>query len=691
MGFEKLNIGQGIDKIKEGLQGNTVDKFRAASSSETAGAVLMNAFDPDDPSNSSTAGTVQGGPAKVGAVQSDFNPFNVFRYKRFAKGDGGTNYDFKKHSDLNLYNGQIGGLNQEENNSKANLFSYIKNALVEPTVQKYNIGDFQKNVRNPTANQIIEASGNADLDSIGPAPYSANDFVFCKHYGKIPNNRLVTLRRFLQPVQDNLKIIKRGEGAADDTIAVPISQGLTYFGEGTDNELSKILPLGWDVKWEDLESDVRDIDGNEKLAGDLIASVGITDSDNQDTTTAAIALANGGDPQTTALQISGYEEELQKYVRNAYDKNNGPYWNRVLGPVNVINKSRKRARGMGETMFTGTMAVKFQYNLRSFNFKNPKVAMLDLISNFLTLTYNTAPFWGGGYRYFQNPGVKVSLDGQDEINEGKFVEGITKALKQIVNGADESVSDILKALGDEFRKVTGAEATKASENRDGEYKAKQDASGDLAGFGLKLGNILLAAKASNLLQKPLSYRSLLEGRPIGEWHMVIGNPLDPIAAVGDLICEKCTMTFGKKLGADDFPTEVTFDVTLKHGRPRAKQDIESIFNLGGGPLSFSKIAQPSSTSSTFYGTSGTNAIATGADSSIPANQQIDDPINQVEGSFGGSIGSQDSYLNETEVEIEGAPEIEGTTDMYAARVKSHYGERFGQSSLLNDYIKKVNV
>lgn len=686
MGFENLNIGSGFDKLKETLQGDTVKQFRAGSSIDTAGDILMNAYDPNDPTNSETVGTTQGGPSNIGAIASDFNPFNVFRYKRFGKGAGGSKYDFNKHNDGNLYGGGLQALNDEENKSKANLFSYVKNAIQEPNIQQYNIGDFQKTVRNPTAKLIIDSSKKGGSDSIGPAPYSYNDFIFCKHYGKIPNNRLVTLRRFMQPVQDNLKIIPRGEGEASDLIAIPISQALTFFGEGADNPLSTILPLGWDVKWSVLEAKVKDITGNEKLAGDLIAATGVTETGTQGAATAGIALTNGEDSATTALQISGYEAEMQEYVQTAYDQEKGPYWNRVLGPVNVIHKSRKRERGMGETMFTGLMTVKFAYNLRSYKFKNPKVAMLDLISNFLTLTYNTAPFWGGGYRYFQNPGVRVSLAGQDAINEGRFVDGVAETLEAFVEGAQESVSGVISDLSLDFNKILGKEAQTDSDGNAAErqdYVAETDAANKLTDNAKKLGNILLAEKAANLLQKPLSYRSLLEGRPIGEWHMTIGNPLDPIAAVGDLICEKCTMTLGKKLGADDFPTEVEFTVVLKHGRPRAKQDIESIFNLGGGGLSYSKIEPPSSARGTFEGDAKVGqatADKAGGLANVGSN---------LEGSTVASIGQPiNTKLDEVAVAENFAG---GTEGMYKQRVTGHYGTRFGDSSLLNSYIKTTQV
>jgi hypothetical protein len=55
--------------------------------------------------------------------------------------------------------------------------------------------------RNPTANTIIQTT-TANGAYLNPRsrfvsqPYNVKDFIFCKHYGVIPNNRMITLRRF---------------------------------------------------------------------------------------------------------------------------------------------------------------------------------------------------------------------------------------------------------------------------------------------------------------------------------------------------------------------------------------------------------------------------------------------------------------------------------------------------------------
>ena len=55
---------------------------------------------------------------------------------------------------------------------------------------------------NPTTSSII-SWGNGD--PYGRTPYHFSDFVYCKYWNIVPNNRMITLRRYAAPIVDNLK------------------------------------------------------------------------------------------------------------------------------------------------------------------------------------------------------------------------------------------------------------------------------------------------------------------------------------------------------------------------------------------------------------------------------------------------------------------------------------------------------
>jgi hypothetical protein len=82
----------------------------------------------------------------------------------------------------------------------------------------------------------------------------------------------------------------------------------------------------------------------------------------------------------------------------------------------------------------------------------------------------------------------------------------------------------------------------------------------------------------------MGLKALLIGEPVGEWHVTVGNPLNPIAMIGNLICTGIELNFSDELGPDDFPTEIKIIVKLEHGMARDRDAIESIFNRGMGRI-----------------------------------------------------------------------------------------------------------
>ena len=138
--------------------------------------------------------------------------------------------------------------------------------------------------------------------------------------------------------------------------------------------------------------------------------------------------------------------------------------------------------------------------------------------------------------------------GTDEASIAKIKEIYTRLGKNSGNNIADTLNEITNALGDDASRFLKTAMT-------GEFIEKY--------------------------QAPLSF---LTGAPIGEWHVVIGNPCNPIAMIGNLICEGVTIGFGDTLGPDDFPTTMKATFTLKHARNRERGEIESIFNRGDGRL-----------------------------------------------------------------------------------------------------------
>jgi hypothetical protein len=559
-----------------------------------------------------------------------FNPFYVFRYAKFASGasdvSAGT-YDVTKHK--LVYQGAILG--------------------ADPLHEER-----RKTIENPTAKTIIDwtqkeaANGKDHTGPLYPAPYQYNDFLWCKYYGKIPNNRLLTLRRYPIPVEDNLAVAK------ENLPLIPIAQAVTWWGGDTGNNLSDILGMTYAFNWDkDAASKVQDVAGNEVEAGKVLDALGIKkDAETLRAALSAIFFQNPNNP----FEASGYDKDLQNFTKESWET--GAYWNRVLGPVNVIDKTMIRQRGY---TFTHNINLDFEYTMRSYGTINPKVAMLDLLSNFLSLTYNRALFWGGSYRYFQKTGyIAIGLS-NDKLEQGDAIGGLKDLLTQLGGMTLEKAEELKKfvdSLGSQFDNATDLDKTITEiTTAAGKNPVLQD---------------IVSSRLSGLYQKPLVLRSLLDGRAVGEWHLTVGNPMDPIAAIGNLCLQSTKMTFTEELGDSDFPIGVKFSVTLEPGRPRAKQDIESMFNMGGGDLGFTKIQDPASAFNS-YGEYNSirlsKALKTAVDSGIQASQDLARSAGVV-------------------AETAGATPI---SDYFKRSVQRAYGEGFANSGILPSYFQQLKT
>jgi hypothetical protein len=186
------------------------------------------------------------------------------------------------------------------------------------------------------------------------------------------------------------------------------------------------------------------------------------------------------------------------------------------------------------------------------------VAMMDILSNFLILTGNYGAFWGGETRFYGQRSIAPQFGDPEKLRNGDF-KGYFQSLISDVKTGFENISTANGGNGDIWSGI------------------KNIASGALQGLlgNLFGGNIGVASTA----QAPAA---LLSGEPTGYWHVTVGNPLDPIAMMGNMAVTKTTVQFNDVLGYDDFPTEIKFTVDLEHCMPRDNASIENMFNGAKG-------------------------------------------------------------------------------------------------------------
>jgi hypothetical protein len=208
-------------------------------------------------------------------------------------------------------------------------------------------------------------------------------------------------------------------------------------------------------------------------------------------------------------------------------------------------------RGKDGLLFEKEFTIKFQYEMKGLFGANPKVMFMDQLANILALTYSNAPFWGGEVRYTGSGSIGKPFGNAALLQSGDYKGFLGSVMGDLQKMGTNIVDDIKKnGLG-----------------------------------GSALGKNLIGGALMDLFnspQAPMVVNALLTGDATGQWHLTVGNPLNPMMVMGNLCCTGTKVSFKGGTGVQDFPEEMEVEITLKPGRPRDKADIESMFNAGRG-------------------------------------------------------------------------------------------------------------
>ena len=289
--------------------------------------------------------------------------------------------------------------------------------------------------------------------------------------------------------------------------------------------------------------------------------------------------------------------KINQALRDKFSTNNGPLSDFIFNPVDTVDSTYFRGRGL--KFEAGPIILKFHYELTSLGEVNTKAAMVDIIGNLLALGTNYGNFLTPDVRY-DNGFPTIGFPGGDK-GLLKFysqpLEWTKTAIKYLANPNGTTNED---PQAEEFRRAQ-TEINKSVQELESVIAQITSEGGDLESLAKELdgplGNILAYALADDLIDKIAVPLSLKTGAPVGEWHLVVGNPMNPVAMIGNLICKGVQIEFGEVLGPDDFPTEVIATFTLEHGRDRERGEIESMFNRGDGRLYQSNLPTYSNTQS----------------------------------------------------------------------------------------------
>lgn len=444
--------------------------------------------------------------------------------------------------------------------------------LYDQKESEYQTPNRELNLSDCSISRLVTESAKKE-SILGQARYKYADFAFCKDLG-MPNNRLITLRRFSIPVGDYIfraaaKKSEVGDKYSSFTTPGDIGRMCCYF-DTDDNKLEDILKYSFDSTWKHMDAEIQQLNSQENRRVSPLGSIinALNPSMNS-------SIASGFGDSDNSLIGRAFNSWFGWKPRAFYDDNTvltNYDKHKVYTPVNTIQSMEKYE---GKLEFKHEFTLVFSYKLRSYQNINPKSAMLDLIANVLATTYNRGNFWGGR---------------QEIIGAQPNKSGWNKA-KQLIDKGSDVVGGLVGALSNgtfDFGSILGSisnafkEAWSGLKELDPKQALTQGASW-VQNYSKKYG---ITGAMKGILQNQLgrpeiyAFQTLLDGSNTGLWHVTIGNPLNPIASIGNLIIKDTQIQQLGPLGIDDFPTELKVTVTLAHARPRDSIAIERMYTKG---------------------------------------------------------------------------------------------------------------
>ena len=431
-----------------------------------------------------------------------------------------------------------------------------------------------------TIKRLVSLSNNKNdkTSPLGQARYKYADFMYCKDLGKYANNHLLTLRRFAFPVGDNI-YTEAAMAKQDNNWSTmgDIGRLVTWFGND-DNKLEDILKYDYEASWKPLRSEINRVEskegegadapgGTKNLFNKAILAIGQTNYSY------IKALTKGTNPALTLPFMSvpipaGQYQNDPVVLGQNYDAH------KVYEPANTIRETNIYD---GELKFSQEFSITFNYTLRAYDNINPKAAFLDLLGNIMVVTYRRGRFWGG-----ENSILGVSRD---------------KSMWNIANNIIKKGSDTAKTYASQLLNGDTQEAvnsmkgaiSNAWENSKALVDNLLNNNTDLSKLAINIFNNGIDAVTGilqNHLGRPAIYQfnSILDGDLTGLWHLTVGNPLNPIMSIGNLIMTKAEVQHYGPLGIDDFPTGLKVTVSLKHAQPRDSARIEHMYTKGLGTI-----------------------------------------------------------------------------------------------------------
>jgi hypothetical protein len=411
-----------------------------------------------------------------------------------------------------------------------------------------------------------------EFQGISHLQLKPGDFVYNRDFGVYPNNRLIILRRFANPVQDDIYAVSSDKGPG-----TPISTIVGYVKETDDF-------LNFDVSEEWIKADASFKEILNKVGDDFaFGQFKIGD-----------ILARGNN----IIPMPGATELLQRKLMVDFGLID-PEESAVIpsGDPNLIKDAKVRdlvKDGEAGSGLNGKITVNFEvtYEQKFIGGVDPTFVYMDIIGTLLAMGTSTSKFYLGG-----NDNTKLDKKIKEFIHNPnktikEFIEatisafgGAIKKLKTLFNNATEKVSEddgksLTEKTGDWLSSTW--EATVDLVSGDDEKAAVAEKGIDTIQNVLNhVTDYITDFISSKYRIQALGVFAALSGAPSTPWHVTIGNPLRPVFCSGDMLCTKIGIKEGPQLSFNDLPTYITATIELTSARDLGLQEIFTKLNSGG--------------------------------------------------------------------------------------------------------------
>lgn len=408
------------------------------------------------------------------------------------------------------------------------------------------------------------------LNNISALQLKYADFAYLKDYGVYPNNRMVVVRRFENPVPDDLFSLGGGKR--------PMSTIIGYA-----KDIGSLIKIDVNEDWIESESSFKSI------LDDFGSKIGKSSGWGANNDKSLGSYAAGGFDILPKQFLNPFTTILQRKIligMGIIDENSASEL--PIGDPNIIRESKRRKTfdlddsGSG---VKGKFNIKLttEYEQKFINGVDPTIVYLDIINNALRMGTSESTFYLGQNNTISNTFRekidRLSTDPTGAIQE--WAKAIAKAFGEMLG---ELKSKITGLFTEENQPTSDEEREKQEEaNRAANSEKAKEAGGILdnaTNLLLEAGELIIKNIVEQYRHKLLGVITNLTGAASTPWHVTIGNPLRPIFISGDMYCKSVEIEPGNDLAFNNLPSTIKVTIALESARNLGLQEIFAKYNSG---------------------------------------------------------------------------------------------------------------